>query len=161
MDLSAPTLREAAFWIHLRQSLHTSCINQQPPNVDFSLELLPIPETTQDDSLYSGGTLGEETAWANKIIWICSLVLQFCFATPAGGGKRSSFHFHQDVGARLRDWEQLRESVADWETSRPPSFDPIWEGDGIDEKSGGNPFPTLLFTADWHGECKTLLHLEL
>lgn len=152
LDPSAPTLREAAFWIYLRQCLHTACINQQPPNVDFSLELLPIPGADQGDGLYVGGSPQEETAWANKIIWICSLVLQFCFAPSVGGGHRASFHLNQNLGGRLEDWEQLRELVADWERARPSSFDPIFEGEDIGEKSEGNPFPTLLFTTDWHGE---------
>ncbi|KAG9253153.1 uncharacterized protein F5Z01DRAFT_175953 [Emericellopsis atlantica] len=152
LDLTAPTLREAAFWIYLRQCLHTACINQQPPHVDFSLQLLPMPSANQggDESRYLDSTPQEETAWANKIIWLCALVVQFCFGTLAGGTDRSLFHLNQDVGGRLRDWEQLKESIADWDRSKPPNFDPIWEGDEGGENLAGNPFPTLLFTADRH-----------
>lgn len=129
----------------MRQCLYNACVNQQPPNVDFSLTLLPPPP-----SRGSLGNLCSETAWANMMTWICATVVQFCFGSSAGVANAP-----QDPSARLGKWEELSEAVDGWARSRPRSFDPIWEGEaGRDE----NPFPELLFTADWHGECSLAKH---
>ena len=130
VDPSAPGLRDAAFWVYMRQCLYNACINQQAPNVDFSLTLLPIPSLGSADSLRS------ETAWANTMTWICATVVQFSFGSDA-----------QDPSTRMPKWQELNKAVEDWATSRPPSFNPIWQGDG---SCDGNPFPEYYFAADWH-----------
>lgn len=131
VDPSAPGLRDAAFWVYMRQCLYNACINQQAPNVDFSLTLLPIPTP-----LSPNDTLQCETAWANTMTWICATIVQFCFGPHT-----------QDHGTRMPRWQELNEAVGNWARSRPPSFDPIWEGDG---SCDGNPFPEYYFAADWH-----------
>jgi hypothetical protein len=76
--------------------------------------------------------------------WICATVVQFCFGSSVEVGI-----VPQDLTARLGKWEELREAVGNWARSRPRSFDPIWEGEA---GHNSNPFPELLFTADWHGK---------
>ncbi|KAB5536268.1 hypothetical protein GE09DRAFT_344905 [Coniochaeta sp. 2T2.1] len=133
-DPSAPGLRDAAFWVYMRQCLYNACINQQAPNVDFSLTLLPIP------SCPAGGvdTLRSETAWANTMTWICATVVQFCFGSHA-----------QEPSNRMEKWRELSRTLEDWATNRPSSFDAIWQSEGglCEEDS---PFPEYYFAADWH-----------
>ncbi|KAK4243654.1 hypothetical protein C7999DRAFT_18025 [Corynascus novoguineensis] len=139
VDPSAPGLRDAAFWVYMRQCLYNACINQQAPNVDFSLTLLPIP------SLGSVDTLRAETAWANTMTWICATIVQFCFGPHT-----------QDHGTRMPKWQELKNAVEDWARSRPASFDPIWQEDGSCE---GSPFPEYYFAADWHVTAFGFYHL--
>lgn len=140
VDPSAPGLRDAAFWVYMRQCLYNACINQQAPNVDFSLALLPIPTPfTPED------TLRCETAWANTMTWICATIVQFCFGPHT-----------QDHSTRMPRWQELNEAVEDWARTRPSSFDPIWEGDGCSEDS---PFPEYYFAADWHAVAFGFYHL--
>jgi hypothetical protein len=130
VDPSAPGLREAAFWIYMRQCLYNACINQQAPNVDFSLTLLPIPGPGSADALRS------ETAWANTMTWICATIVQFCFGSHT-----------QEPSNRMLKWQELSNAVEDWARSRPRSFDPIWQSDG---PCDGSSFPEYYFAADWH-----------
>ncbi|KAH7028205.1 uncharacterized protein B0I36DRAFT_147801 [Microdochium trichocladiopsis] len=131
VDPAAPGLRDAAFWVYLRQCLYNACINQQAPNVDFSLTLMliPSPGTAGVDMLRS------ETAWANTMTWICATIVQFCFGPHA-----------LEARSRMDKWQELNNTVADWARSRPRSFDPIWQGGPCD----GAPFPEYYFAADWH-----------
>jgi hypothetical protein len=48
VDPSAPTFREAVFWVYVRQCLYNATINQQPPDIDFSLQLHPTPGSMRD-----------------------------------------------------------------------------------------------------------------
>ena len=139
LDLSAPTLREAAFWVYMRQCLYNACIHQQPPNVDFSLTTLPIPAPTSSDPI---GDLRSETSWANLMTWVCAMTGQFCF----GGAVSVSL----EQSDRVARWRELMDRVDCWEKERPDSFNPIWEDEGSRSRDG-NPFPDVLFVADWHG----------
>lgn len=129
--------------MYIRQCLYNACVNQQPPNVDLSLTLLSGPPPSSSPI----GDLTSETAWANMMTWICATVVQFCFGSSVGVD-----NVPQDLTARLGQWEELKETVDNWARSRCRSFDAIWEGES---GHGDNPFPELLFTADWHGECWT------
>ncbi|OIW27838.1 hypothetical protein CONLIGDRAFT_452418 [Coniochaeta ligniaria NRRL 30616] len=131
VDPSAPGLRDAAFWVYLRQCLYNACINQQAPNVDFSLTLLLIPSPGRA----SVDVLRSETAWANTMTWICATIVQFCFGSHA-----------QEPSSRLEKWQELSNTVDDWARSRPRSFDPIWESGG--GAYDGVPFPEYYFAAD-------------
>ena len=132
VDPSAPGLREAAFWVYMRQCLYNACIHHQAPNVDFSLTLLPIPGPGA-----AAHALVSETAWANSMTWICATVVQFCFGAEA---REPSLN-------RMAKWQELSSAVESWANSRPRSFDPMWQGEG---SSGGGSFPEFYFAADWH-----------
>ncbi|KAJ9150522.1 putative C6 transcription factor [Coniochaeta hoffmannii] len=130
VDPAAPGLRDAAFWVYMRQCLYNACINQQAPNVDFSLTLSPIPTPGNADSLRF------ETAWANTMTWICATIVQFCFGSHA-----------QEPSNRMAKWQELSNTLEDWARSRPSSFNPIWQSN---ETCHENPFPEYYFAADWH-----------
>jgi hypothetical protein len=142
IDPSSPTLRQAAFWVYVKQCLYNACVNQQPPNVDRSLTLLPPPVIVESDTL---SQLRAETAWANTMVWMCSTVLHFCFGTGT-----------TDPIARLGEWKKLTEALENWKTNRPATFDPVWHGEA--DTGSSNPFPQYFFTADWHGK-SSLCHL--
>ncbi|KAF1956781.1 hypothetical protein CC80DRAFT_562484 [Byssothecium circinans] len=132
VDPTAPTLREAAFWVYVKQCLYNATIDQQPPNIDFSLQLHPEPSSLQDS--HPLARLRLETAWANQMVWNCARVVNYCFDD---GSERIP---------RFERWKKLWDLVELWGRERPASFDPIWEGRG----SGKSAFPEIYFTADWH-----------
>lgn len=134
LDPSSPTLSQAAFWVYVRQVLYNACVNQQPPNLDFGLIVLPPPSTSVIN-------VKTETAWANTMTWICALVVRFCFGDT---------HSLPATEAREQRWLEMSEMVHNWQKSKPSTFDPIWCSEP--EPQGDNPFPEILFTSDWHGK---------
>lgn len=137
VDPSASLLRDAAFWIYVRQCLYNSTISQEPLDIDFSLQLLP----TQDSLMrqHPLAWLRTETAWANHILWITARVANFCFS----GVKTTD-----DAVTRAAAWQELWDGNQSWQSSRPKEFDAIGYGLTEDELV----FPEIWFTADWHGE---------
>jgi hypothetical protein len=133
VDPSTPGLRQAAFWVYMRQCLYNACVHQQAPNVDLE-NLVLIPPPDGGDPL---SDLRSETAWANTMTWICATVVHFCFG--------SSYPEHS---TRIRRWQQLSEAVESWLSTRPDTFNPIWYSEAV--QGSGNPFPEIWFTADWH-----------
>lgn len=132
VDPSTPGLRQAAFWVYMRQCLYNACVHQQAPNVDLNLVLIPPPR--------GGDPLSDpksETAWANTMTWICATVIHFCFGSS-----------YPEPSTRKRRWQELSEAVESWLSTRPSTFDPIWYSEPVPES--GNPFPEIWFTADWH-----------
>lgn len=136
LNPSSPTLSQAAFWVFVRQALYNACVNQQSPNLDFSLIVLPPPSTDTTNV-----NVETETAWANAITWICARVVKFCFGDTASlpGGE-----------ARQQRWYELSQSIQNWQNSKPGTFDPIWCAQP--DHSSENPFPEIWFTSDWHGQ---------
>ena len=136
LDPSAPSLREAAFWVYVRQCLYTATINQQKPDIDFSLKLHPKAETMRDS--HPLARLRLETAWSNQMTWNTALALNFCFE---GNDPRN------DRTDKVRRWQEIWDLVQEWGKARPEEFDPIWQGPAAHDCS----FPEIWFTADWHG----------
>jgi len=137
VDPSAPTLREAAFWVYVRQCLYTATINQQPPDVDFSLQLHPTPDSMED--AHPLKKLRLDTAWANQMTWNLACVVNFCFENSEPVSERAH---------RLRRWNDLWDQVHSWGNKRPEGFEPIFQGQAGRHSS----FPDIWFTSDWHGE---------
>jgi hypothetical protein len=133
VDPSAPGLRQAAFWVYMRQCLYNACVYQQAPNVDLGLVLMAPP--VGGDSV---SDLKAETAWANTMTWICATLVHFSFGSS-----------YPEPSTRMRRWQELADAVEGWRKSRPRTFDPIWYSDPV--AGSGNPFPEIWFTADWHG----------
>ncbi|KAF1924412.1 uncharacterized protein M421DRAFT_72378 [Didymella exigua CBS 183.55] len=135
IDPSASTLRDAAFWVYVRQILYNASIYQQPLDIDFSLQLYPVPKLMR--SMHPLDWLRLETAWANQMLWHTACIANFCFAgvgTPI------------EPAARAHRWNELSEAIQIWDKERPTVFDPI--GSGLYEDGG--VFPEIWFTADWH-----------
>jgi hypothetical protein len=141
VDPSAPTLREAAFWVYVRQCLYNATINQQPPDIDFSLQLHPTPSSMRD--AHPLARLRLETAWANQMTWNVACVVNFCF-----DGKE----LKNEKAHKMRRWQELWDLVQMWMHDRPNTFNVIFEGPAGDQGS----FPSILFTADWHSKSCSL-----
>jgi len=144
VDPSAPTLREAAFWVYVRQCLYTATVNQQPPDIDFSLQLHPKPSSMQDS--HPLARLRLDTAWANQMTWITALIVSFCFEVETPG---------EQIG-KLARWQELWDAVQTWAKDRPKGFDPIWYGVAGDDSC----FPQVYFTADWHAVAFGFYHFS-
>lgn len=76
------------------------------------------------------------------------MIVQFCFGGASGKGGT-------EQGRRMEKWEELKDRLEAWARQRPRSFDPIWESDAPKSEGNENPFPDILFAADWHGERPT------
>ncbi|CAG5188981.1 uncharacterized protein ALTATR162_LOCUS12076 [Alternaria atra] len=135
VDPSAPTFREAVFWVYVRQCLYNATINQQPPDIDFSLQLHPTPGEMRD--AHPLARLRLETAWANQMTWNLACVVNFCF----DGREPQNEKAH-----KMRRWQELWDLVQTWMHERPDTFNAVFEG----LASGQGSFPRILFTADWH-----------
>ncbi|UPX09939.1 uncharacterized protein EKO05_0000616 [Ascochyta rabiei] len=48
VDPSATTLRDAAFWVYVRQCLYNATISQEPLDIDFSIQIHPTADSIQD-----------------------------------------------------------------------------------------------------------------
>ncbi|KAH8724578.1 hypothetical protein GQ44DRAFT_727654 [Phaeosphaeriaceae sp. PMI808] len=135
VDPSAPTLREAAFWVYVRQCLYNATINQQPPDIDFTLQLHPTPESMRD--AHPLARLRLETAWANQMTWNLAHVVNYCF---------DGREMQNNRAYRNHRWQELWDLVQHWSKTRPEGFNPIWQ----DESGQDGPFPLIWFAADWH-----------
>lgn len=93
-------LRQAAFWVGLRQEIYVAFVNQRSIipelsycNIDRTLEAAP------------------DHVWACRIVVLCADVIRFCF----GDGDQSTPTYN---------W--LATSVAQWHECKPPSWTPIY-----------------------------------
>ena len=137
VDPSAPTLREAAFWVYVRQCLYDGTIRREPLDIDFSLQLRPLPPDIQHS--HPLARLQIETAWANQAAWNAACVVNFCY-----GGAQA----HNQIGDKRQQWQQLWDANQTWQQGKPHRFNPIWSG----PSGGSNVFADTLFIAESHGK---------
>ncbi|KAH7394079.1 hypothetical protein DE146DRAFT_765693 [Phaeosphaeria sp. MPI-PUGE-AT-0046c] len=131
VDPSAPTLREAAFWVYVRQCLYMATIDQHTPNIDFSLQLHPTPASMHDS--HPLARLRLETAWSNQMTWNLAHVVNYCFDNNDMQSERS---------IRTQRWQALSDQVQQWANERPEAFNPIFQGKAGEKGS----FPEIWFT---------------
>lgn len=137
LDPSAPGLRQAAFWVYVRQCLYNACVYLVTPNVNLKHVLLEIPAASDHLS-----ELRSETGWANRATWMCANVVDFAFGSDK-----------QEQSQRLQRWRELSFAVEDWRARGPATFEPLFAYEAGD--SPDTPFPERLFTADHHGNRST------
>ncbi|KAF2996494.1 hypothetical protein E8E13_005418 [Curvularia kusanoi] len=135
IDPAATSLREAAFWVYVRQCLYNATISQESLDLDFTLTLEPI--TPADDDKHPLDWLTRSTAWSNHILWNTARIANFCFSSP--GCEETST-------SRASTWQELWDNNASWQAQRPAEFDPIGSG----PPRNGDAFADIWFTADWH-----------
>ncbi|KAM5378599.1 hypothetical protein ACJZ2D_004398 [Fusarium nematophilum] len=111
------SLRQASFWVGLRQEIYMSFVSQRP--VKIKLDHLFI------DRLFSPA---DDDTWANRIIIHCAEVINYCF----GDGGRSKGEY-QD----LLDYDQA------WLRARPVSWLPIAYSEP--EETLGEVFPHVVY----------------
>ncbi|KAI8939425.1 hypothetical protein NX059_003205 [Plenodomus lindquistii] len=145
VDPSAPTLREAAFWVYVRQCLYNATINQQTLDIDFSLQLHPTPSSMRDS--HPLARLRLETAWCNQMVWNTAQIVNFCYETADPQTERVR---------RPHKWQELWDLLHAWMAERPEGFNAIFEGDS----NPAHAFKDIWFTADWHAMAFGFYHFS-
>ena len=111
-------LREAAFWVGLRQEIYVAFVNQR--------SIMPSLEHCNIDRSFGAAP---DSVWSCRMVVICSDALRYCF----GDGDPSTVTYN---------W--LVESVTQWHSSKPASFTPIY----YKEADHDNILPDIWFLAD-------------
>ncbi|KAJ5629734.1 hypothetical protein N7528_003391 [Penicillium herquei] len=117
-------LRNAAFWVGMRQKVHTAFITQSSIRLDFSCF---------DGSIYKTMESTDDSTWANRIVLLCAEVLSFCYG---------------ENGHSLNHYIELLEFSEDWYRYKPPSFSPIYHQ--APDSSKQEVFPQIWFMGDCH-----------
>ncbi|CAK4033557.1 Hypothetical predicted protein [Lecanosticta acicola] len=111
-------LRQAAFWVGLRQEVYVAFVNQRPA--------LPALEHCNVDRSFEAA---EDHIWACRIIVQCADILRYCFG---------------DGTASAASYAYLEHQVSQWYDSKPASFNPVFyrapEGDEV--------FPEIWYVGD-------------
>ncbi|EME49909.1 hypothetical protein DOTSEDRAFT_68653 [Dothistroma septosporum NZE10] len=122
-------LRQAAFWVGLRQEVYVAFVNQRP--------VLPALEHCNVDRSFE---TADDHIWACRMVVLCADTLRFCF---------SDGH-HTAV-----NYKYLEEQVQHWWTSKPSSFVPVY----YREPEGEEAFPEIWYVADEHATGIQHFHL--
>ncbi|RFU32758.1 hypothetical protein B7463_g3577, partial [Scytalidium lignicola] len=101
--LVAGGLRQAAFWVAIRQEIYMALVNQRPVHPGFNLS------ASSFDYSFSPAA---DCTWANRIVMHCADVLRFCFGDDQA-----------NVEARH---ETLLEYTREWSRCCPESFSPTF-----------------------------------
>lgn len=108
----APTaggIRQAAFWVFIRQDIYMALIHQRPMRCDLDSFNVDVTFVSRDDS-----------TWANWAIWILARIVQFCFGLQERGWEK---------------WSVLNELMDTWEQCKPFSFTPYFHKErNVEEK---------------------------
>ncbi|OCK75378.1 hypothetical protein K432DRAFT_429464 [Lepidopterella palustris CBS 459.81] len=111
-------LRQAAFWVGLRQEIYMAFVNQR--------SILPVLEHCNIDRSFEPT---DDCTWANRIVVLCADVIRYCFG---------------DGDHNVSTYSQLLEYSRDWMTYKPASFSPIFYRDPKD----GELFPEIWLLSD-------------
>ncbi|KAM6507064.1 hypothetical protein FALCPG4_018454 [Fusarium falciforme] len=111
------SLRQASFWIGLRQEIYMSFVGQRPVKIKLDHLFIDRSFSSADDD-----------TWANRIIIHCAEVINYCFGV--GGRNKNEY---QD----LIDYDQA------WLRARPVSWLPIAYSEP--NESMGEVFPYIAY----------------
>jgi hypothetical protein len=114
----ASELRQACFWIGLRQEIVMAFVNQRPVKIKLDQSFI-------DRSL---GSANDDT-WANRIIVHCAEVVNYCFSD----GDQTN----------PRQYQALKNYDESWLLARPLSFLPL--GYCEPDLSAGEVLPQILY----------------
>ncbi|KAH8725493.1 hypothetical protein GQ44DRAFT_219125 [Phaeosphaeriaceae sp. PMI808] len=120
LDMSRP-LVQACFMVHIHFEIYQGLLNGSSFRVDYQTYMIPALIYPLDNA-----------AWSNKITWECARILQW-----ASLDSRS-----------LNEWQELKETVDEWERERPPGFNAFFfQGANATE---GKYYPELWFPNHRH-----------
>ena len=111
-------LRQAAFWVGLRQEIHVAFVNQR--------SIIPALEHCNIDRSFEAAA---DHVWACRMVVLCADVLRYCF----GDGDHST-----------ATYISLAESMAQWYNCKPSSFMPVY----YKEAEENNVFPDIWIVGD-------------
>lgn len=118
-------LRQAAFWVFVRQDMYMALYNQRPL-------MFNLPEWNVEISFNYDA---DENTWANWMVWIAAEVVDFCFGE------------HDN---RFERWDILNRKSQTWYNCKPASFSPIYYRDRAPEE--GRYLPDIWLACPWHSE---------
>ncbi|KAF2808889.1 uncharacterized protein BDZ99DRAFT_389299, partial [Mytilinidion resinicola] len=98
-------LRQAAFWVGLRQEVYMAFVNQR--------SILPALSHCNIDRSFEPAS---DCVWANRIVVFCADVLRYCFGDSENSTNRDS----------VATYNQLVEYSQEWAAYKPDSFRPIF-----------------------------------
>ncbi|KIW28137.1 uncharacterized protein PV07_07819 [Cladophialophora immunda] len=143
------SLKQAAFWVHLRQDIHVALLLECPVNVDYTLytQTVAVAQTItergtvdwnadrghEQDGSAATSAIVVECAWANRIVGIALNVVNYCYS---------------DSEKTVDQWATLLVSLERWNIEKPPSFSPFFECKPA--TSTGEGFPHIYLMSDWH-----------
>jgi hypothetical protein len=111
-------LRQAAFWVGLRQEIYVAFVNQR--------SIIPALEHCNIDRSFEAAS---DDIWACRMVVLAADIIRYCFGD----------HDHLQSTYNL-----LVDCTAQWFVSKPGSFTPIYEQAAGEE----NVFPEMQFLAD-------------
>lgn len=112
-------LRQAAFWVGLRQEIYVAFVNQR--------SIIPNLEYCNIDRTFDAAP---DHIWSCRMVVICADVLRYCY-----DGKDNS----------SADYRALADSVEQWFDSKPASFTPVFSQPA---DTTGTLFPELWFVGE-------------
>ncbi|KAL9078216.1 MAG: hypothetical protein Q9157_002869 [Trypethelium eluteriae] len=141
-------LRQASFWIAMRQEIYNSFLKQR----SFRL---PISHCSEFRSFAPA----EDAVWANRLIVFCADCIEFFYGSTEiqGDAKTTLRPEDHPFDPGRQSWTKLKELEAEWEQRLPPSFAPIYIG--APNSSRSVIFPGYWYLSDCH--VTGLQHLEL
>jgi hypothetical protein len=95
-------LRNAAFWVGLRQEIYVAFVNQRP--------IIPLEHCNLDRSL----SAATDDIWACRSVVLCADIICWCFGSEE----------HTSAA-----WSTLTEAVDQWHFAKPASYTPIYQAD--------------------------------
>lgn len=99
---TAGGVRQAAFWIFVRQDLNVALEHQRPPKLELEKYISQVELATPTD----------DWAWANRMVLITAEIAAYTF-----GSDRSAI-----------TWEGLKSKVCTWFRCKPESMQPLYVG---------------------------------
>lgn len=111
-------LREAAFWVGLRQEIYVAFVNQR--------SIMPSLEHCNIDRSFRAAP---DHIWSCRMVVTCADVIRYCFG---------------DADPSTVTYNFLNDSVSQWYDSKPPSFTPIY----YKEADQDNIFPDIWYLSD-------------
>ncbi|KAE8377087.1 hypothetical protein BDV26DRAFT_293514 [Aspergillus bertholletiae] len=135
-------LRQAAFWVALRQELFTSFMKQRPLN-------FPMNHCDAFRNL----SPAEDVIWADRLVIFCADLLEYCYGS-------SYLHNADQASCRRHDptrWHELRNYERDLTSALPKSFEPMCYREP--DTRSGQVFPEIWHLESCHVTGTT--HLEL
>jgi hypothetical protein len=118
LSLRPKRLRQAAFWVGLRQEIYVAFVNQR--------SIIPALEHCNIDRSFEAAS---DDIWACRMVVLAADIIRYCFGD----------HDHLQSTYNL-----LVDCTAQWFVSKPGSFTPIYEQAAGEE----NVFPEMQFLAD-------------
>lgn len=111
-------LRQAAFWVGLRQEIYVAFVNQR--------SIVPALTHCNIDRSFD---VAADHVWACRMVVLCADVIRYCFG---------------ESDQPLATYTFLADSVAQWHSFKPVSFTPVYHH----EADADNVFPEMWFVDD-------------